>query len=95
MSDYHCIRCLDCDEEDYESRSNWGHDGQVDAIKNRGLLIATQLINGWPLEIEVTVHGKPLDIAFLQKHMDHRLVSMSEYGHHWFDENGVRHGEKK
>lgn len=90
MSDYHRIHCLDCDEEDYGSRTNWCHEGLVDAIKNRGLLIATQCIEGW-VEIAVTVDGQLIDIKFLQTHMDHHLVSMSEYRKHWYDEDGTKH----
>ena len=91
MSNYYRIHCLDCEEDDYESRYNRGYDGQVDVIKNRGLLILTQVINVWPLEIVITSNGQPIDIPFLQKHLDHRLVSVSEYRDHWFDENGKRH----
>lgn len=91
MSDYYRIHCLDCDEQDYESRSNHGHEGQAYAIKNRGLLINTQIINLWPLEITVTVHGCSIDLQFLQRHTDHELVSMSEYRNHWYDQEGLRH----
>lgn len=91
MSDYYRIHCLDCDEQDYESRSNWGHDGQVEAIKHREVLVRATAIADWPLEIEITCHGRHVDVAFLERHMQHRLVSMSEYRTTWYDSDGTMH----
>ncbi len=95
MSNYFRIHCLDCDEDDYECRSNWGHEGQVDAIKHREALIQVDAIADWPLEIKITCHGEPVDVAFLKEHTEHRLVSMSEYRDHWYDSDGTLHNPRK
>ncbi len=81
MSNHHTICCLDCDADGYAEMEsihdvNWEHEGFVWVLKNRQALVDLNNQDERPVtvEIDIRVVGISMDIAFLDRHNDHRLV---------------------
>lgn len=92
MSNHHSYYCLDCTKCTTPAELNWGAEQMVAVLKHKRALVALVPFSREPKVYDFYINissGHTVPLEFLAEHLEHKIVIMSEYKDHYFNEEGV------